>query len=108
MKSITCCWTTAMTTTTILNFRREFDAFQQYARREPVEIIRPGRRAFVLMSAEHYDWLRAAGRRTHRTSNTAAVVINTVKRAGICGPKSPRRRNHLRAHSKTSLQAHDF
>ncbi len=72
-----------MTTTTILNFRLEFDAFQQYARREPVEITRHGRRAFVLMSAEHYDWIRAAGRRTHRTSNTAAVIINTVKRADM-------------------------
>jgi len=44
MKSINSCRKTAITTTTILNFRREFDAFQQYARREPVEITRHGRR----------------------------------------------------------------
>ena len=68
-------------TTTIFKFRREFDAFQRYARREPVEITRRGRRAFVLMSAEHYDWIRAASRRAHRTSHTTAAVINTVERA---------------------------
>jgi prevent-host-death family protein len=37
--------------TTILEFQREFDVMQHYARREPVEITRHGRRAFVLMSA---------------------------------------------------------
>ena len=70
-----------MTTTTLLKFRREFDAFQQYARFGPVEITRYGRRAFVLMSAEHYDWVRATGRRAHRTSGTTTVVITTVQRA---------------------------
>jgi PHD/YefM family antitoxin component YafN of YafNO toxin-antitoxin module len=70
-----------MTTTTILKFRRGLGAFQQSARCEPVEITRHGRRAFVLMSAEHYDWMQAAGRRTYRTSDTAAVVIDAVKRA---------------------------
>jgi PHD/YefM family antitoxin component YafN of YafNO toxin-antitoxin module len=65
----------------ILMFRRKFDAFQQYARCEPVEITRHGQRAFILMSAEHYDWLRAACRRAHRTSRTTTVVIDTVERA---------------------------
>jgi hypothetical protein len=51
-----------MTTTTLLKFRREFDAFQQYACFEPVEITRYGRRAFVLMSAEHCDWVTAQTR----------------------------------------------
>jgi hypothetical protein len=37
-----------MTTTTILKFRREFDALQKYARREPVEIARHGRRVLVV------------------------------------------------------------
>ena len=70
-----------MATTTILKFRREFDAFQKYARRAPVEIRRHGRRAFVLMSAQHYDWIRAAARRAYRTSDTPSVVINTVEQA---------------------------
>jgi hypothetical protein len=35
------------------------------------------------MSAEHCDWIRAAGRRAHRTSDTATVAINTVERAEI-------------------------
>ncbi len=33
------------------------------------------------MSAEHYDWLRAAARRTHRTVDASQVVIDTVERA---------------------------
>jgi hypothetical protein len=38
-------------------------------------------RAFVLMSAEHYDWTRAASRRAHRTSNTTTIAIDAVERA---------------------------
>ena len=68
---------------TILKFRREFEAFLRYARCRPIEITRHGRRAFVLMSAEQYDWIRAAGRRAHRTSSTTTVVINTVERADM-------------------------
>ena len=47
---------------------------------EPVDIAHDGRRAFVLMPAEHYDWMQAANRRAHRTSNTTSVVIDTVWR----------------------------
>lgn len=64
-----------------LEFQRNFGEFQRQARREPVEIARRGRRAFVLMSAEHYDWLRAAAHRTHRTTDAADVVIDAVERA---------------------------
>jgi prevent-host-death family protein len=67
-----------MTTTAISKFRREFDAFLKYSRCELVEITRDGRRTFVLMSAEHYDWIRAASRRAHRTSHTTTIVINAV------------------------------
>jgi prevent-host-death family protein len=70
-----------MTTTTIFKFRRKFSAFQQHARREPVEITRHRRLVFVLMSAEHYEWMRAASRRAHRTSNTTTAVSSTVERA---------------------------
>jgi prevent-host-death family protein len=70
-----------MITTTILKLRREFDTFLQYARCEPVEITRHGQRSFILMSTEHYDWTRAAGRRPYRTSDTPNFVINTVERA---------------------------
>jgi hypothetical protein len=31
------------------------------------------------MSAEHYDWMQAASRRAHRTSNTTGVVITPVE-----------------------------
>jgi len=63
---------------TILKFRREIEAFLRYARCGPVEITRHGRRAFVLMSAEQYDWIRAAGRRAYRTTNATTVVVNLV------------------------------
>jgi prevent-host-death family protein len=66
---------------TILKFRREFEAFLRYARCRPIEITRHGRRAFVLMSAEQHDWVRAAGRRAYRTTNATTVVINSVRLA---------------------------
>jgi len=71
----------AMTQTTAVEFQRKFGEFQHQAQREPVEITRHGRRELVLMSAEHYDWLMAAARRTHRTADAAAVVVDAVRRA---------------------------
>ncbi len=38
-------------------------------------------REFVLMSADHYDWLIAAAKRTHRTAETPDVVLNAIERA---------------------------
>lgn len=70
-----------MTQTTALEFQRKFGAFQHQARREPVEITRHGRRELVLMSADHYDWLRAAAQRTHRTADAVDVVIDAVERS---------------------------
>lgn len=70
-----------MTRTTALEFQRKFGEFQHQARREPVEITRHGRRELVLMSAEHYDWLMATAKRTHRTTDAAQVVIDAVERA---------------------------
>lgn len=64
-----------------LEFQRKFGEFQHQAQREPVEITRHGRREFVLMSADHYDWLRGAAQRTHRTADAIDVVINAVERA---------------------------
>jgi prevent-host-death family protein len=66
---------------TALEFQRNLDQFQHHARREPVEITRHGRREFVLMSAEHYDWLKAAAQRTHRTGAATEVVIAAVEAA---------------------------
>lgn len=66
---------------TILKFRREFEAFLRYARCGPIEITGRGQRAFVLMSAEQYAWVRAAGRRAYRTTNATTVVINSVELA---------------------------
>ncbi|ULR45308.1 type II toxin-antitoxin system prevent-host-death family antitoxin [Rhizobium sp. K102] len=70
-----------MARTTSLEFQRKFGEFQHQAQREPVEITRHGRREFVLMSAEHYDWLRAAAQRTHMTADALSVVIDAVERA---------------------------
>ena len=70
-----------MAETTAVEFQRKFGEFQHRAQREPVEITRHGRRELVLMSADHYDWLVAAARRTHRTADAAAIVVDAVRRA---------------------------
>jgi prevent-host-death family protein len=70
-----------MVQTSALEFQRKFGEFQHQAQREPVEITRHGRREFVLMSAEHYDWLTAAARRSNRTVDATQVVIDAVERA---------------------------
>ncbi|WP_353430122.1 type II toxin-antitoxin system prevent-host-death family antitoxin [Paracoccus denitrificans] len=62
-------------------FHRRPEEFLHQARRGPVEITRHGRREFVLMHADHYDWLRAAAQRRHRTAEAADVVIDAVERA---------------------------
>ena len=67
-----------MAQATALEFQRRFGDFQHQAQREPVEITRHGRREFVLMSADHYDWLIAAAKRTHRTSETPDVVLEAI------------------------------
>ena len=74
-----------MTRTTALEFQRRFGEFQHQAQREPVEITRHGRRQLVLMSADHYDWLVAAARRTARTADAAPVVLDAVRRAEMDG-----------------------
>jgi len=71
----------SVTQTTAVEFQRKFGEFQHEARREPVEITRHGRRELVLMSADHYDWLVAAARRSHRTAQATAVVVDAVRRA---------------------------
>jgi len=64
-----------------MEFQRKFGEYQHQARKAPVEITRHGRREFVLMSAEHYDWLKAAAKRAHRTEDASAVVLDAVERA---------------------------
>lgn len=75
-----------MAQTTAVEFQRNFGEVQHQARREPVEITRHGRRELVLMSAEHYDWLVAAARRTHRTTEAVSVVVEAVGRSEM-GPE---------------------
>lgn len=70
-----------MTRTTALEFQRKFGEFQHRARAEPVEITRHGRREFVLMSAERYDWLMAAVKRSHRTAEAPQIIADAVRRA---------------------------
>jgi len=71
----------AVVQTTAVEFQRKSGEFQHKALREPVEITRHGRRELLLLSADQNDWLIAAARRTHRTENAAAVVIEAVERA---------------------------
>ena len=78
-----------MARTTAMEFQRKFGAFQHQARREPIEITRHGRRELVLISADHYDWLLAAARRTHRTAETQSVVLEAVRRAEMAPEHTP-------------------
>jgi prevent-host-death family protein len=70
-----------MARATAVEFQRRFGEFQHQAQREPVEITRHGRRELVLMSSDHYDWLVAAAKRSHRTSDSSTVVLEAVRRA---------------------------
>ena len=70
-----------MAQTTAAEFQRRFGEFQHQAQREPVEITWNGRRELILMSADQYDWLVAAVRRTHRTADAASIVVDAVRRA---------------------------
>jgi prevent-host-death family protein len=79
-----------MAKTSAMEFRRKFGEFQHRARREPVEITRHGRREFVLMSADHYDWLVAAAKRSWRTADLPPVIVEAIRRAEM----DPRH-NHL-------------
>ena len=78
-----------MSTVGALEFQRKFGEYQHQAQREPVEITRHGRREFVLMSAEHYDWLKAAAQRSHRTADAADVVLHAVERAEMDPEDAP-------------------
>jgi len=78
-----------MTRTTALEFQRRFGEFQHQARRGPVEITRHGRRELVLMSADHYDWLTAAAKRSHRTVDAPSVVVDAVSRAEMDPEHAP-------------------
>ena len=78
-----------MAQTTAMEFQRKFGKFQHQARREPVEIMRHGRREWVLMSADHYDWLMAAARRTSRTADAPDIVIDAVQRAEMGSEHAP-------------------
>lgn len=62
-------------------FMNQPENARRQAREAPVEIIEEGRRAFILMSAEHYDWLKTASRRAHHTADAPEFVIEAVERA---------------------------
>ena len=64
-----------------ISFQRSPEELLHQARQAPVEITRHDRREFVLMRADHYDWLRAAAQRRHRTAEAADIVIDAVERA---------------------------
>jgi prevent-host-death family protein len=70
-----------MVQTSALEFQRNFSEFRHQAQRALVEITEHGKREFVLMSAEHYDWLVAIAQRTHRTTNATAVTVDAIERS---------------------------
>ncbi len=70
-----------MASTTAREFQRKFGEYQYQARHEPIEITRHGRRELVLMSADHYDWLAAAVKRSHVTAEAPDFVIDAIGRS---------------------------
>ena len=72
-----------MATTTAREYQRKLGEFQDQARKEPVEITRHGRRDLIVMSAERYDWLRAAVKRAHRTEDLPETIIDAIRRAEV-------------------------
>lgn len=70
-----------MPQTTAQQFQRRFGEYQHQARREPVEITRHGRRELVLMSAERYDWLLAASRRSHAVEEIPETIVEAVRKS---------------------------
>jgi prevent-host-death family protein len=70
-----------MAQTTAQQFQRKFGEYQHQARREPVEITRHGRRELVLISAERYDWLVAAARRSHAIEELPDTIVDAVRNA---------------------------
>jgi len=63
-----------------LEFQRNFGKYQDEAQKEPVEITRHGRPAFVLLTAEHYQWLQAAMDRRVPTIETPDAIFEAVER----------------------------
>ena len=78
-----------MATVSAFELQRKFGQVQHEAQREPVEITRHGRREFVLLSAEQYDWLRASAQRSHRTESATDVVIDALERAEMDAKHEP-------------------
>ena len=70
-----------MSQTTAQQFQRKFGEYQHQAQREPVEITRHGRRELVLMSAERYDWLVAASKRSHAVQDLPDAIVKAVRAA---------------------------
>lgn len=64
-----------MTQTTASEFKQNLQEYQRQAEREPIEITRDGQPKLVLMSANHYDWLRAAAQRAHQTKDDVSPAI---------------------------------
>jgi prevent-host-death family protein len=62
---------------------RSFGKCFRQARKQPLEITIRGKRALVLLSAEHYDWLTAAVKRSHRTEDLPETIVNAIRRAKV-------------------------
>jgi prevent-host-death family protein len=58
-----------MNKVTALEFQRNLGKYQREAQRGPIEITNHGRRDLVLLSAEYFDWLSAAVKRSHKTAD---------------------------------------
>lgn len=70
-----------MSQITSQQFQLSSKQYLSLAQKEPIDITHQGLRQWVLMSADHYDWLKAASRRVFRAEDTPDVVLAAVQRA---------------------------
>jgi prevent-host-death family protein len=62
---------------------RKVSEMRKKLRRGPIEITNRGKRTFVLMTTEQYDWLWAASKRSLRTEDLPETIVEAIRRAKV-------------------------
>jgi len=70
-----------VTRTTASRFERNIGEYKDRAKHEPVEITQNGKREWVLLSADQYDWLVAAHRRAYRVVDLPKSVVDAIAKS---------------------------
>jgi prevent-host-death family protein len=78
-----------MSQVTARDFQRQLGEMQDLAQREPVEILKHGRRHTVLLSAHLYDQLVARARRAYAADEVPDEILEAVKNAKMDNRHNP-------------------